>query len=60
MAAPAMLSLKEGGETKKMTANLLPCRIHHDGPIDPVGAYWMPLDSTGTYSPRPNILATNE
>ncbi|KAJ4155441.1 hypothetical protein LMH87_000683 [Akanthomyces muscarius] len=46
MAALPMLSLKEAGETKKMTANLLPCRIHHDGSIDPVGAYWMPVDST--------------
>ena len=60
MAAPPMLSLKEAGETKKMTANLLPCRIHHDGSIDPVGAYWMPVDSTGTHSPAQNILATNE
>ncbi|OAR01239.1 hypothetical protein LLEC1_07614 [Akanthomyces lecanii] len=46
MAAPPMLSLKEGSDTKKMTANLLPCRVHHDGSIDPVGAYWMPTDST--------------
>ncbi|KAJ3495335.1 hypothetical protein NLG97_g3465 [Lecanicillium saksenae] len=27
-----------------MTANLLPCRIQHDGSIDPVGAYWKPVD----------------
>ena len=60
MAAPPMLSLKEGGETKKRTANLLPCRIHHDGSIDPVGAYWMPVDSTGTCSPGWTILATNK
>lgn len=48
MDAQPMLSVKEGSETKKMTANLLPCRIHHDGPIDPVSAYWKPVDSTGT------------
>ncbi|KAM3555452.1 hypothetical protein MY1884_005573 [Beauveria asiatica] len=28
-----------------MTANLLPCRIHHNGSIDPVGAYWRPTDN---------------
>ncbi|OAA57828.1 Ribonuclease H2, subunit C [Cordyceps fumosorosea ARSEF 2679] len=29
-----------------MTANLLPCHIHHNGSIDPVSAYWKPTDST--------------
>lgn len=46
MSTPPMLSVQEGGELKKQTANLLPCRIHHDGLVDPVGAYWKPTDST--------------
>ncbi|KAK8149290.1 hypothetical protein G3M48_007684 [Beauveria asiatica] len=45
MASPLMLSIENGIGTKKMTANLLPCRIHHNGSIDPVGAYWRPTDN---------------
>lgn len=40
-----MLSIENGSEPRKVTANLLPCRIHHDGSIDPVGAYWRPTDN---------------
>ncbi|KAM3522239.1 hypothetical protein NHJ13051_005801 [Beauveria bassiana] len=45
MASPPMLSIENGSEPRKVTANLLPCRIHHDGSIDPVGAYWRPTDN---------------
>ncbi|KAM3541422.1 hypothetical protein ARSEF1564_005649 [Beauveria bassiana] len=45
MASPPMLSIENGSKPKKVTANLLPCRIHHDGSIDPVGAYWRPTDN---------------
>ena len=24
------------------TPNILPCRIHHDGPVDNVGYFWKP------------------
>ncbi|KAH7022420.1 ribonuclease H2 non-catalytic subunit-domain-containing protein [Ilyonectria destructans] len=37
-----MLSLKASDETPKAVANILPCRIHHNGPVDPVSAYWKP------------------
>ncbi|EIT73144.1 putative ribonuclease H2 subunit C [Aspergillus flavus] len=26
--------------TKNVTPNILPCRIHHDGPVGPLGRYW--------------------
>ncbi|KAF7547202.1 hypothetical protein G7Z17_g7883 [Cylindrodendrum hubeiense] len=37
-----ILSLKTNDETPKAVANILPCRIHHNGPIDPISAYWKP------------------
>ncbi|KAL2258912.1 hypothetical protein VTK26DRAFT_7592 [Humicola hyalothermophila] len=41
----AMLSLETKsslGETAKTTAHLLPCRIHHDGPVEPAQPFWEP------------------
>ncbi|KAH7163603.1 ribonuclease H2 non-catalytic subunit-domain-containing protein [Dactylonectria estremocensis] len=37
-----MLSLNASDETPKAVANILPCRIHHNGPVEPVSAYWAP------------------
>ncbi|CAM1511059.1 Fc.00g085720.m01.CDS01 [Cosmosporella sp. VM-42] len=37
-----MLSIKGDRNKPKATANLLPCRIHHDGPVDPIATYWNP------------------
>ncbi|UNI20406.1 hypothetical protein JDV02_006496 [Purpureocillium takamizusanense] len=34
--------------TNKATPNLLPCRIHHNGPVDPVASYWNPERVDGT------------
>lgn len=48
MAQP-ILSIEEE-KTKSNTkaiANLLPCRVHHDGPVDPIGAYWKLAQSEG-------------
>ncbi|GKZ77388.1 hypothetical protein AnigIFM56816_010687 [Aspergillus niger] len=28
--------------TDKFTPNILPCRIHHDGPVETLGRYWNP------------------
>ncbi|KAF4337678.1 ribonuclease H2 subunit C [Fusarium beomiforme] len=38
-----ILSLTPDGNKTKAVANLLPCRIHHDGPIDPASTYWTPI-----------------
>ncbi|KIL86856.1 hypothetical protein FAVG1_10112 [Fusarium avenaceum] len=37
-----ILSLKPDENKSKVVANVLPCRIHHDGPIDPASTYWTP------------------
>ncbi|KAK7431383.1 hypothetical protein QQZ08_002154 [Neonectria magnoliae] len=39
----SILSLKaSSSDTPKAVANILPCRVHHNGPVDPVSAYWKP------------------
>ena len=44
-----LLSIEEGKSRSdnKAVANLLPCRVHHDGPVDPIEAYWKPTKSEG-------------
>ncbi|KAM0468010.1 hypothetical protein ACHAP7_011371 [Fusarium lateritium] len=37
-----ILSLKPDENKSKVVANVLPCRIHHDGSIDPASTYWTP------------------
>lgn len=40
-----MLSLQQetpSGKPAKATAHLLPCRIHHDGPVEPAESFWDP------------------
>lgn len=36
-------------QTKQQNAqlHLLPCRIHHDGIVDPIEPYWSPVQSQG-------------
>lgn len=41
-----MLALKDAQNKPKVTANLLPCRINHDGPIDPVDTFWNPTEES--------------
>lgn len=31
----------------KAVPNLLPCRIHHNGSVDPVASYWNPERAEG-------------
>ena len=36
--------------TEKFTPNILPCRIHHDGPIESTDRFWIPqTDEKGTH-----------
>ncbi|RTE70900.1 hypothetical protein BHE90_014704 [Fusarium euwallaceae] len=37
-----ILSIKSDENKAKAVANLLPCRIHHDGPIPSASTYWTP------------------
>jgi ribonuclease H2 subunit C len=36
------------------TPNILPCRIHHDGPVDSLERYWTPLPNEQSTT-RPTI-----
>lgn len=50
-----MLRLKTGtpsGDAPKTTAHLLPCRVHHNGSVEPAQPFWQPSSGPGT-TPRP-------
>lgn len=38
---------RKTGEDKKVLPNILPCRIHHDGPVDISERYWSPEVNAG-------------
>ncbi|KAM0255188.1 hypothetical protein ACHAQJ_006031 [Trichoderma viride] len=43
MTQPLMLEIrKDEATTSEGVVNLLPCRVHHTGPIEPSSAYWSP------------------
>ncbi|KAI5861601.1 ribonuclease H1 small subunit [Durotheca rogersii] len=44
MAAPVFTVDPQASLTKKSQVHLLPCRIHHDGNVDPIGTYWNPSE----------------
>ncbi|OHE94047.1 ribonuclease H1/H2 small subunit [Colletotrichum orchidophilum] len=43
----AILSIQsnDSAKTNKATVNLLPCRIHHDGPVGDASTFWNPTKS---------------
>lgn len=47
MSQPMFKIRSDEAETLKATANLLPCRIHHDGPVDTTEPFWKPTKSDG-------------
>ncbi|KAI1452762.1 ribonuclease H1 small subunit [Annulohypoxylon moriforme] len=42
MAEPVFTVESQDSISKKAQVNLLPCRIHHDGNVDPIDTYWNP------------------
>ncbi|RFU73986.1 ribonuclease h2 subunit c [Trichoderma arundinaceum] len=43
MSQPSMLEIRKDEATaSEGVVNLLPCRVHHTGPIEPASAYWNP------------------
>ena len=46
MSQPMLEITAETTGAKKTTPHLLPCRIHHNGPVEPTDAFWNP-DSLG-------------
>ncbi|KAM0499796.1 hypothetical protein ACHAP8_005404 [Fusarium lateritium] len=47
-----ILSLKPDENKSKAVANILPCRIHHDGPIEPTSTYWNPAATDAYFRGR--------
>lgn len=44
----------------KATAHLLPCRVHHNGSIEPIQPFWKPEKQAGTSPPsQPPVPPTN-
>ncbi|KAI9901446.1 hypothetical protein N3K66_003263 [Trichothecium roseum] len=41
MSTP-ILAIDDSASKAKAVANLLPCKVQHDGPVDPIEAYWKP------------------
>lgn len=44
MAHPTFTVKSQETIPKKAQVNLLPCRIHHDGNVNPIDTYWNPQD----------------
>ncbi|KAI1336632.1 ribonuclease H2, subunit C [Xylariaceae sp. FL0016] len=44
MTPPVFSVGTDEGSEKKATVHLLPCRIHHDGNVDPSDVYWSPSE----------------
>ncbi|TRX90105.1 hypothetical protein FHL15_009024 [Xylaria flabelliformis] len=42
----------EASEQKRATVNLLPCRIHHDGDVNPSDQFWNPIKSEAVKLPE--------
>ncbi|PHH83562.1 hypothetical protein CDD82_7123 [Ophiocordyceps australis] len=45
--APPIVAIEDAAEPSRLQAlpNLLPCRIHHDGPMAPISEYWSPTQT---------------
>ncbi|KAF7561734.1 hypothetical protein G7046_g2406 [Stylonectria norvegica] len=42
MAQP-ILKIERNEKKTAAVANILPCRIDHNGPVDPISPYWIPI-----------------
>lgn len=47
MEQPMLSVTSQDGFAAKVTPNLLPCRIHHDGEVGATKAYWIPSNNEG-------------
>ncbi|KAI3328139.1 ribonuclease H2, subunit C [Ustulina deusta] len=45
MPAPLFVVESEASKQQKAKVNLLPCRIHHDGDVNPSNTFWNPTES---------------
>lgn len=47
MSTP-ILAIDDSASKAKAVANLLPCKVQHDGAVDPIEAYWKPTKEDST------------
>jgi hypothetical protein len=47
MSQPMLTIAPEQTKQKNAQLHLLPCRIHHDGIVDPIEPYWSPVQNQG-------------
>ncbi|EOO03832.1 putative dna replication licensing factor mcm6 protein [Phaeoacremonium minimum UCRPA7] len=47
MEQPILSIISKGDNSQKTTPHLLPCRIHHSGPVEPIQTYWAPQEQDG-------------
>ncbi|KAK3940126.1 ribonuclease H2, subunit C [Diplogelasinospora grovesii] len=40
-----ILSVKPSSAEEKTTPNLLPCRVHHNGSVEPIQDFWQPTEA---------------
>lgn len=50
MPQPQFRITSQETDQHKVAVNLLPCAVHHDGPVDPIQAYWRPTENDGMYA----------
>lgn len=52
-----MLTIEQDQASQQVKAvpNLLPCRIHHTGPADPVSSHWKPAQAAEGASAMPPV-----
>ncbi|CAG8098757.1 unnamed protein product [Penicillium salamii] len=51
---------EEDNSTLHYTPNIIPCRVHHDGPVESLDRYWLPLkDEKGTCDSIKQRIACN-
>lgn len=59
MAHPTFTVKSQETIPKKAQVNLLPCRIHHDGNVNPIDTYWNPQDGQGMMITCPSQVSLN-
>lgn len=56
MGQPPMLEIrKDEATTSQGIVNVLPCRVHHTGSIEPSSAYWNPTEDESEHKTLCNI-----
>jgi len=52
MSKPILEIKSENARLSKTKPHLLPCRVHHNGSVEPTQSFWNPTESAGERGPR--------